>query len=148
MTKPADQQSQAANWSLQPSLPAPRPAPRKRPNATTYDLWNDDAAMAAAPEAAAVSAAAAHTASKRAKPPRSRSALPPAVEVCDPGASYNPPRAPHQALLGAAVAVEHMKELKKELEPVHAPLIGKAAAAMLEQVPSAFSLTNYLYSSI
>jgi hypothetical protein len=45
----------------------------------------------------------------------------PGVQVCHEGASYNPPLASHQELLGRAVAVEHMKALRAELHPVRPP---------------------------
>lgn len=104
---------------MPPSAPSRRPAPapvravavEERP----FDLW-DDAEPAAAPAAAAAAAAA-----KRQRPPRSKAVPAPGVEVCHAGASYNPSAEAHQELLGAAVAVEHMKALRAELHPIKPP---------------------------
>jgi hypothetical protein len=105
--------------AVPPSAPSRRPAPapvravavEERP----FDLW-DDAEPAAAPAAAAAAAAA-----KRQRPPRSKAVPAPGVEVCHAGASYNPSAEAHQELLGAAVAVEHMKALRAELHPIKPP---------------------------
>ena len=99
-----------------PSRRAPKAGPRAPPpKDDVFDVW-DDATPAAAPAAAAAAAAA-----KRQRPPRSKAALPPGVEVCHAGASYNPPLEAHQELLGEAVAAEHMKLLHAELHPVKPP---------------------------
>lgn len=78
---------------------------RRKPSAPLYDLWDEKSGREAAPEIAAKAAAAADTASKRQKPPKTRSMLPPAVEArgaaplsrtraraCAPAFPYQSPR--------------------------------------------------------
>jgi len=116
--------------ALPPSAKVPAPfRGRAPPPAPTplYDLW-DDEATAAAPAAAAAAAAA-----KRPRPAKSRTVPAPALEICAPGASYHPTLAAHQELIGAAVAVEHMRALQAECRPVRPPALGAAVAAQLAE---------------
>lgn len=103
---------------LPPRRPAP-PAPAPGP----LDVWDD----AAAPEAAAACARA----QARAKPPAPPQAGP-KLQVCAPGASYNPAEPARQELVAAAVAVEFGKELRKELRPPKPPLLGAPVAALTQ----------------
>lgn len=126
----ASAQHLGAILALPPSAKVPAPfRGRAPPPAPTplYDLWDDEAA-AAAPAAVAAAAAA-----KRPKPAKSRTVAAPALEICAPGASYHPTLAAHQELVGAAVAVEHMRALQAECRPVRPPALGAAVAAQLAE---------------
>eukprot|EP00899_Mesostigma_viride_P011840 jgi/Mesvir1/20657/Mv14874-RA.1 len=98
-----------------------------------YDLWDPAAptdAPALPPVLAPPPAARSKKAAEAARRARVRSNAP-AVEVCQPGCSYNPEEESHQDALALAVAAEVTKELAKELQP--APVRPQLAAAPLDE---------------
>jgi len=102
--------------------PAPPPPPTQKAQAA-YDLWDDHAPQAAP------ALRACKRAQTRPLPPRSRSVPAAPLELPHPGASYHPDDGQHQELLAAAVAVEHMKALQAECNPVRPPAMGARVRA-------------------